>query len=84
MGRREGGGRRLLRCRSRWRDRADGLALIALVTTDPVLALVGLFVFRRSRSERVFARRMEEPTRLAQERIGEVARSSTVDRRCSS
>ncbi len=51
-----------------------GLALIALLTTDPVLALVGLFVFPTlAIMNQVFARRMEEPTRLAQERIGEVS-----------
>jgi ABC-type multidrug transport system fused ATPase/permease subunit len=51
-----------------------GLALIALLTTDPVLALVGLFVFPTlAIMNQIFARRMEEPTRLAQERIGEVS-----------
>ncbi|MGZ8630200.1 MAG: ABC transporter ATP-binding protein [Actinomycetota bacterium] len=50
------------------------LALIALLTTDPVLALVGLIVFPSlAIMNRIFARRMEEPTRLAQERIGEVS-----------
>ena len=50
------------------------LALIALVVTDPVLALIGLFVFPTlAIMNQVFARRMEEPTRLAQERIGEVS-----------
>jgi ABC-type multidrug transport system fused ATPase/permease subunit len=50
------------------------LALIALVVTDPVLALIGLFVFPTlAFMNQVFARRMEEPTRLAQERIGEVS-----------
>ncbi|MGZ8601136.1 MAG: ABC transporter ATP-binding protein [Actinomycetota bacterium] len=51
-----------------------GLALIALLTTDPVLALVGLFVFPTlAIMNQIFARRMEEPTRLAQERIGDVS-----------
>ena len=51
-----------------------GLALIAQLTTDPVLALVGLFVFPTlAIMNQIFARRMEEPTRLAQERIGEVS-----------
>jgi ATP-binding cassette, subfamily B, bacterial len=50
------------------------LALIALLVTDPVLALVGLVVFPSlALMNRVFARRIEEPTRLAQERIGEVS-----------
>ena len=50
------------------------LALIALVVTDPVLALVGLVVFPSlAVMNRIFARRIEEPMRLAQERIGEVS-----------
>jgi ABC-type multidrug transport system fused ATPase/permease subunit len=50
------------------------LALIALVVTDPVLALVGLVVFPSlAIMNRIFARRIEEPMRLAQERIGEVS-----------
>ena len=50
------------------------LALIALFVTDPVLALVGLFAFPSlAIMNRIFAKRIEEPTRLAQERIGEVS-----------
>ncbi|MDH4113255.1 MAG: ABC transporter ATP-binding protein/permease, partial [Actinomycetota bacterium] len=50
------------------------LALIALLTTDPVLALVGLVVFPSlAIMNQIFARRMEEPSRLAQERIGDVS-----------
>jgi ATP-binding cassette, subfamily B, bacterial len=50
------------------------LALVALVVTDPVLALVGLVVFPSlALMNRIFARRIEEPMRLAQQRIGEVS-----------
>ena len=50
------------------------LALVALLVTDPVLALVGLVVFPSlALMNRIFARRIEEPTRLAQERIGDVS-----------
>ena len=50
------------------------LALIALVVTDPVLAIVGLIVFPTlAIMNQVFARRIEEPSRLAQERIGDVS-----------
>ena len=50
------------------------LALIALFVTDPVLALVGLFAFPSlAIMNRIFAKRIEEPTRLAQERIGDVS-----------
>jgi ATP-binding cassette subfamily B protein len=50
------------------------LALVALFVTDPVLALVGLFAFPSlAIMNRIFAKRIEEPTRLAQERIGEVS-----------
>jgi ABC-type multidrug transport system fused ATPase/permease subunit len=50
------------------------LALGALVLSDPFLALVGLIVFPSlAVMNRIFARRMEEPMRMAQERIGEVS-----------
>ena len=50
------------------------LALVALVVSDPVLALVGLVVFPSlALMNRIFARRIEEPMRLAQQRIGEVS-----------
>ncbi len=50
------------------------LALGALVASDPYLALVGLIVFPSlAGMNRIFAGRMEEPVRLAQERIGEVS-----------
>ncbi|HEY5861181.1 MAG TPA: ABC transporter ATP-binding protein, partial [Actinomycetota bacterium] len=50
------------------------LALIALVVTDPWMALVGCVVFPSlAILNRIFARRMEEPAQLAQERIGEVS-----------
>lgn len=50
------------------------LALVALLLTDPWLALVGFIVFPSlAVMNRVFARRMEEPAQLAQERIGEVS-----------
>lgn len=50
------------------------LALVALLVTDPVLALVGLVVFPSlAIMNRIFARRIEEPSRLAQERIGDVS-----------
>ncbi|CAN5800107.1 ABC transporter ATP-binding protein [soil metagenome] len=50
------------------------LALAALLVTDPVLALVGLIVFPSlAIMNRIFARRIEEPSRLAQERIGDVS-----------
>ena len=50
------------------------LALVALLVTDPVLALVGLIVFPSlAIMNRIFARRIEEPSRLAQERIGDVS-----------
>ncbi len=50
------------------------LALGALVASDPYLAIVGLLVFPSlAVMNRIFARRMEEPARLAQERIGEVS-----------
>ena len=50
------------------------LALVALVVTDPVLALIGLVVFPSlALMNRIFARRIEEPMRLAQQRIGEVS-----------
>jgi ABC-type multidrug transport system fused ATPase/permease subunit len=44
------------------------------VASDPYLALVGLIVFPSlAGMNRIFAARMEEPVRLAQERIGEVS-----------
>ena len=50
------------------------LALVALLVTDPVLSLVGLVVFPSlAIMNRIFARRIEEPSRLAQERIGDVS-----------
>jgi ATP-binding cassette, subfamily B, bacterial len=50
------------------------LALVALLVTDPWMALVGFIVFpSMAIMNRVFARRMEEPAQLAQERIGEVS-----------
>ena len=50
------------------------LALGALVVSDPYLAMVGLIVFPSlAVMNRIFARRMEEPVRLAQESIGEVS-----------
>jgi ABC-type multidrug transport system fused ATPase/permease subunit len=50
------------------------LALGTLVASDPYLALVGLIVFPSlAGMNRIFAARMEEPVRLAQERIGEVS-----------
>jgi ATP-binding cassette, subfamily B, bacterial len=50
------------------------LALGALLTTDPVLAIVGLITFPTlAIMNRSFAKRMEEPARLAQERIGDVS-----------
>ena len=50
------------------------LALGALVLSDPYLAMVGLVVFPSlAVMNRIFARRMEEPVRLAQESIGEVS-----------
>jgi len=50
------------------------LALAALVASDPYLAVVGLIVFPSlAGMNRIFAGRMEEPVRMAQERIGEVS-----------
>jgi ABC-type multidrug transport system fused ATPase/permease subunit len=50
------------------------LALVALTLSDPYLAVVGLIVFPSlAFMNRIFARRMEEPARMAQERIGEVS-----------
>ena len=50
------------------------LALVALVMTDPWMALVGFVVFPSlAVMNRIFARRMEEPAQRAQERIGEVS-----------
>ncbi len=50
------------------------LALVALVVTDPWLAMVGFIVFPSlALMNRIFARRMEEPAQRAQERIGEVS-----------
>jgi len=50
------------------------LALAALVMSDPYLAAVGLIVFPSlAAMNRIFAARMEEPVRMAQERIGEVS-----------
>jgi ATP-binding cassette, subfamily B, bacterial len=50
------------------------LALIALLVTDPWLALVGILVFPSlAIMNRIFAKRMEEPARTAQERIGDVS-----------
>ncbi|MEX1263338.1 MAG: ABC transporter ATP-binding protein [Actinomycetota bacterium] len=50
------------------------LALVTLLVTDPVLAIVGLVVFPSlAIMNRIFARRIEEPSRLAQERIGDVS-----------
>jgi ATP-binding cassette subfamily B protein len=50
------------------------LAMIALLLTDPFLAAIGLVVFPAlALMNRSFAKRMEEPARLAQEHIGEVS-----------
>ncbi len=50
------------------------LALVALVLTDPWMALVGCVVFPSlAILNRIFARRMEEPAQRAQERIGDVS-----------
>jgi ABC-type multidrug transport system fused ATPase/permease subunit len=50
------------------------LALGALFVSDPIMALVGAVVFPAlAIMNRIFARRMEEPARLAQERIGDVS-----------
>jgi ABC-type multidrug transport system fused ATPase/permease subunit len=50
------------------------LALVALLVTDPVLALVGVLVFPSlAAMNQIFAKRIEEPSRLAQERIGDVS-----------
>ena len=50
------------------------LALVALLLTDPWLALVGLIAFPSlAVMNRIFARRMEEPAQTAQERIGDVS-----------
>ena len=50
------------------------LASIQLLTTDRYLALVALLVFPTlALLNRSFAKRMEEPARLAQERTGEVS-----------
>src|SRR5438445_282394 len=49
-------------------------AMIALVATDPFLALIGFLLFPTlALLNRSFARRMEDPVRRAQERIGEVS-----------
>jgi ATP-binding cassette, subfamily B, bacterial len=49
-------------------------AMIALLVTDPFLALIGLLLFPTlALMNRSFARRMEGPARRAQERIGEVS-----------
>src|SRR5256712_2204679 len=49
-------------------------AMIALLVTDPFLALIGLLLFPTlALMNRSFARRMEGPVRRAQDRIGEVS-----------
>jgi ABC-type multidrug transport system fused ATPase/permease subunit len=49
-------------------------AMIALLVTDPFLALIGFLLFPTlALMNRSFARRMEGPVRRAQERIGEVS-----------
>ena len=53
------------------------LAIGSLLHADPYLAIVGLVVFPSlALLNRSFARRMEEPARLAQERIGVVSASA--------
>ena len=50
------------------------LALISLIVTDPVLAVVGLLVFPSlAVMNQIFAKRIEDPSRRAQERIGDVS-----------
>jgi ATP-binding cassette, subfamily B, bacterial len=50
------------------------LALVELARADPWLALIGLILFPSlALMNRSFAKRMEEPARLAQEDIGEVS-----------
>jgi ATP-binding cassette subfamily B protein len=49
-------------------------AMIALLVTDPFLALIGFFLFPTlALLNRNFAKRMEGPARRAQEKIGEVS-----------
>jgi ATP-binding cassette, subfamily B, bacterial len=49
-------------------------AMIALIVTDPYLALIGLLLFPTlALLNRSFARRMEDPARRAQQHIGEVS-----------
>jgi len=49
-------------------------ALVSLVVTDPYLSAVGLVVIPSlALMNRAFARRMQDPVRRAQERIGEVS-----------
>jgi ABC-type multidrug transport system fused ATPase/permease subunit len=50
------------------------LAMIALLAADPWLALIGVVLFPMlAQMNSSFAKRMEEPARLAQEDIGEVS-----------
>jgi ABC-type multidrug transport system fused ATPase/permease subunit len=50
------------------------LAMIDLLVTDPFLALVGVIVFPAlALMNHAFAKRMEDPARRAQEKIGEVS-----------
>jgi ABC-type multidrug transport system fused ATPase/permease subunit len=52
------------------------MAMVALLVTDPFLALVGLAVFPSlALMNRSFARRTEGPARRAQEKLGEVSES---------
>jgi len=49
-------------------------AMVALIVTDPYLALIGFLLFPAlALMNRNFAKRMEGPARRAQERIGEVS-----------
>ena len=49
-------------------------AMIALIVTDPFLAIIGFFLFPTlALLNRSFAKRMEGPARRAQEKLGEVS-----------
>jgi ATP-binding cassette, subfamily B, bacterial len=49
-------------------------AMVALIVTDPYLAVIGLLLFPTlALLNRSFARRMEDPARRAQQHIGEVS-----------